>query len=141
MGRRLSAGAPMLGYDPDEPTGRDDRSAAEAPADHGPACIPSPVRAVPAANADAAVLQRYHAELDAAYELARAPAYCLGAARHGADPARILLLAGLLRWLLAPLHIADQFLIGLVGRRGWPSFHGRFGRRGGRLAALLAFGH
>ena len=36
-----------------------------------PACTPSAIRAVLAANADAAVLQRYDAELDAAYEQAR----------------------------------------------------------------------
>ena len=36
-----------------------------------PACTPSAIRAVLAANADAAVVQRYDAELDAAYEQAR----------------------------------------------------------------------
>jgi hypothetical protein len=36
-----------------------------------PACTPSAIRAVLAANADAAVLRRYDAELDAAYEQAR----------------------------------------------------------------------
>ena len=36
-----------------------------------PACTPSAIRAVLAANADAAVLRRYDAELDAAYERAR----------------------------------------------------------------------
>src|ERR1700690_4114889 len=36
-----------------------------------PACTPSAIRAVLAANADAAVLQRYDAELDAVYERAR----------------------------------------------------------------------
>jgi hypothetical protein len=36
-----------------------------------PACTPSAIRAVLAANADADVLQRYDAELDAAYEQAR----------------------------------------------------------------------
>jgi Family of unknown function (DUF6247) len=36
-----------------------------------PACTPSAIRAVLAANANAAVLQRYDAELDAAYEQAR----------------------------------------------------------------------
>jgi Family of unknown function (DUF6247) len=36
-----------------------------------PACTPAAIRAVLAANADAAVLRRYDTELDAAYELAR----------------------------------------------------------------------
>jgi Family of unknown function (DUF6247) len=36
-----------------------------------PACTPSAIRAVLAANADAAVLRRYDADLDAAYEQAR----------------------------------------------------------------------
>jgi len=36
-----------------------------------PACTPSAIRAVLAANADPDVLQRYDAELDAAYERAR----------------------------------------------------------------------
>jgi len=36
-----------------------------------PACTPSAIRAVLAANADAAVLRRYDAELDMAYEQAR----------------------------------------------------------------------
>ena len=36
-----------------------------------PACTPSAIRAVLAANADAAVLRRYDTELDAAYERAR----------------------------------------------------------------------
>ena len=36
-----------------------------------PACTPSAIRAVLAANADAEVLQRYDADLDAAYEQAR----------------------------------------------------------------------
>jgi Family of unknown function (DUF6247) len=36
-----------------------------------PACTPAAIRAVLAANADAAVLRRYDAELDAAYEQAR----------------------------------------------------------------------
>jgi Family of unknown function (DUF6247) len=36
-----------------------------------PACTPSAIRAVLAANADAAVLRRYDADLDAAYEHAR----------------------------------------------------------------------
>lgn len=36
-----------------------------------PACTPSAIRAVLAANADAAVLQRYDADLDSAYEQAR----------------------------------------------------------------------
>jgi Family of unknown function (DUF6247) len=36
-----------------------------------PACTPAAIRAVLAANADAAVLQRYDADLDAAYERAR----------------------------------------------------------------------
>ena len=36
-----------------------------------PACTPSAIRAVLAANADAAVLGRYDADLDAAYEQAR----------------------------------------------------------------------
>ena len=36
-----------------------------------PACTPSAIRAVLAANADAAVLRRYDADLDAAYEGAR----------------------------------------------------------------------
>jgi hypothetical protein len=36
-----------------------------------PACTPSAIRAVLAANADADVLRRYDAELDAAYEQAR----------------------------------------------------------------------
>jgi hypothetical protein len=35
-----------------------------------PACAPSAIRAVLAANADAAVLRRYDADLDAAYERA-----------------------------------------------------------------------
>lgn len=35
-----------------------------------PACAPSAIRAVLAANADSAVLRRYDAELDAAYEQA-----------------------------------------------------------------------
>ncbi len=36
-----------------------------------PACTPSAIRAVLAANADDAVLRRYDADLDAAYEQAR----------------------------------------------------------------------
>jgi len=36
-----------------------------------PACTPAAIRAVLAANADADVLRRYDAELDAAYEQAR----------------------------------------------------------------------
>ena len=36
-----------------------------------PACAPSAIRAVLAANADADVLRRYDTELDAAYECAR----------------------------------------------------------------------
>ena len=36
-----------------------------------PACTPSAIRAVLAANADAAVLRRYDADLDTAYEQAR----------------------------------------------------------------------
>ena len=36
-----------------------------------PACTPSAIRAVLAANADAEVLRRYDADLDAAYEQAR----------------------------------------------------------------------
>jgi hypothetical protein len=36
-----------------------------------PACTPSAIRAVLAANADAAVVRRYDADLDAAYEQAR----------------------------------------------------------------------
>jgi hypothetical protein len=36
-----------------------------------PACTPAAIRAVLAANADAAVLRRYDVELDAAYEQAR----------------------------------------------------------------------
>ena len=36
-----------------------------------PACTPSAIRAVLASNADAAVLRRYDADLDAAYEQAR----------------------------------------------------------------------
>jgi Family of unknown function (DUF6247) len=36
-----------------------------------PACTPSAIRAVLAANADAAVLRRYDADLDAGYEQAR----------------------------------------------------------------------
>lgn len=36
-----------------------------------PACTPSAIRQVLAANADASVLQRFDAELDAAYERAR----------------------------------------------------------------------
>jgi Family of unknown function (DUF6247) len=36
-----------------------------------PSCTPAAIRAVLAANADADVLQRYDAELDAAYEQAR----------------------------------------------------------------------
>jgi hypothetical protein len=36
-----------------------------------PACTPSAIRAVLAANADAAVLRRYDADLDASYEQAR----------------------------------------------------------------------
>ena len=36
-----------------------------------PACTPSAIRAVLASNADAAVLRRYDADLDAAYERAR----------------------------------------------------------------------
>lgn len=36
-----------------------------------PACTPSAIRAVLAANADPAVLRRYDADLDAAYEQAR----------------------------------------------------------------------
>ena len=36
-----------------------------------PACTPSAIRAVLAANADAGVLSRYDTELDAAYEQAR----------------------------------------------------------------------
>jgi hypothetical protein len=38
---------------------------------HRPACTPSAIRAVLAANADTAVLRRYDADLDAAYEQAR----------------------------------------------------------------------
>jgi hypothetical protein len=36
-----------------------------------PACTPAAIRAVLAANADAAVLRRYDEDLDAAFELAR----------------------------------------------------------------------
>jgi hypothetical protein len=39
-----------------------------------PACTPAAIRAVLAANADTAVLQRYDQDLDAAYEQARAHA-------------------------------------------------------------------
>ena len=69
----LWVGAPMLGLNAD-PTG----GAMTAPEARGlmgfskrPTCTPSAIRAVLAANADAAVLRRYDADLDAAYEQAR----------------------------------------------------------------------
>jgi Family of unknown function (DUF6247) len=62
----------MLGLKADPPGGA--MTASEARGHQvldRPACTPSAIRAVLAANADAEVVRRYDAELDAAYEQAR----------------------------------------------------------------------
>ena len=68
----LSVGALRLGLNAD-PFGRCDDCAGRQNASglDRPACTPSAIRAVLAANADAEVLRRYDADLDVAYEQAR----------------------------------------------------------------------
>lgn len=68
----LSAGVPMLGGDHPSDGSDHDFSARRASTGHArPACTPAAIRAVLAANADAAVLQHHDDELDAAFEQAR----------------------------------------------------------------------